>query len=107
MRVTYDEHQELAERAHAARRSLSRYLIESGLRGRPPKLQSALPPSPEERAILEGLFFQLRKAGVNLNQLAHRENSAAYTDAEPPTDAELREASKAVSELVREIEKRL
>jgi hypothetical protein len=58
--------------------------------------------------VLEGLMFQLRKVGVNLNQLAHRENSADVGgSALPPTDAELQEAARAVEETVDLIRERL
>ncbi len=53
-------------------------------------------------------MYQLRKVGINLNQLAHRENSADVGgQAEPPTDAELTEAARAVEETVRLIRDRL
>jgi hypothetical protein len=66
----------------------------------------------EERAreldVLEGLMFQLRKVGINLNQLAHRENSADLGGAAlPPTDAEIQESIQAIEEVVNLIRDRL
>lgn len=68
IRATRSEWERLSERAQAAQLSVSRYLIETGL-------TSANPPTPEGRAERERLLFQLRKVGVNLNQLARRANS--------------------------------
>ena len=44
---------------------LSRYLMESGLRGCPP-------PTAEERAQRQRAIFLARKIDTNLNQIAHR-----------------------------------
>ncbi|MGH2365749.1 MAG: plasmid mobilization protein [Chloroflexota bacterium] len=68
IRATKTERKHLGERAKAAQLSISRYLIETGL-------TSANPPTPESRAERERLVFQLRKVGVNLNQLARRANA--------------------------------
>lgn len=46
-------------------------------------------------------MFQLRKVGINLNQLAYRENSADLGGAAlPPTDAEIQQATQAIEEVV-------
>jgi hypothetical protein len=108
IRAPKDVAAEIDRRVEASGLSLNAYALAALLRGRPPAaLRRALPPDPEERTLLETLLFQLRKAGVNLNQLAQRQNSAAYSDADVPVDAELREAARAVTDLVLEIEKRL
>ncbi|HEX2093943.1 MAG TPA: plasmid mobilization relaxosome protein MobC [Longimicrobiaceae bacterium] len=58
--------------------------------------------------VLEGLMFHLRKAGINLNQLAHRENAADLGGAAPPpADAEIEEATQAIREVVRLIRDRM
>jgi len=68
IRATKTERKHLGERAQAAHLSVSRYLVEAAL-------TSANPPTPESRAERERLLFQLRKIGVNLNQLARRANA--------------------------------
>jgi hypothetical protein len=103
VRATEDEAK--AIRAHAIRsdRSVSRYLAELGARedGVP------LPPRPTD-AELSALRYLLRKVGVNLNQLAHRENSAdAGGPAEPPSEAELIGAAREVRAVVDRIAERL
>lgn len=66
--------------------SLSRYLVESGLRGCPPS-------SAEERAQRQRAIFHAKKIGTNLNQIAHRLNAGGVV---PP--AELREALLATAQ---------
>ena len=90
-----------AIKQHAARsgRSVSRYLAELGAR------EDGSPPPPRlteaELGELSAARYELRKVGVNLNQLAHRENSADVGGpAEPPSEAELLEAARAVREAV-------
>lgn len=76
VRCTGDELAELHRRRQAAdaprRMSLSRYLVECGLR-------SQNPPDPRERELRERALFELRKAGVNLNQIARRLNQPTGT----------------------------
>lgn len=68
VRVNDDELRVLHARATAAGLSLSRYIVEASL-------AEGRVPSPEERRQQEAALFHLRKAGVNLNQIAHRLNS--------------------------------
>jgi hypothetical protein len=63
--------------------------------------------SPEELTVLEELAVQLRRVGSNLNQLARRQHISAYTDIEPPADAEIGEATRAVEVVVRLVRERL
>ena len=106
VRATEDEAKAIKAHAGRCRRSVSRYLAELGARedGAP------LPPRPtaEELAELSALRYELRKVGVNLNQLAHRENSAdAGGAAEPPSEAELIDAAREVRAAVQRIAERL
>lgn len=111
VRATEEEAAKIRENAATARRPLSRFLAEAGVRTD----GTALPDVDEmrqERAremdVLEALMFQLRKVGINLNQLAHRENSAYLGGvALPPTDAEIQEATQAIEEVVNLIRERL
>ena len=70
VRATDDELCELRKRAKSAKLSLSRYLVECGLR-------SGNPPDPRERELRERALFEVRKAGVNLNQVARCLNQQA------------------------------
>jgi len=60
----------LRRHADQAGLSLSRYLVESGLRGCPP-------PSAEDRAQRQRAIFHAKKIGTNLNQIAHWLNGEA------------------------------
>jgi hypothetical protein len=105
VRATEEEARLIARNAKKSGRNRSRFLAELGAAGDAADKLPA-PPSAELVAALEGLMFQLRKAGVNLNQLAHRENSADIGGAmEPPSDAEVEAGARAVrevAELIRE-----
>ena len=86
IRTTVEERQRLLREAARAGLSLSRYLVESGLRGCPP-------PSAEERAQRQRAIFHAKKIGTNLNQIAHQLNADGVV---PP--AELREALMATAQ---------
>lgn len=105
IRCTNKEKREIFARAKRANRSASRFLVELGTLEDGQLL--APQPSPEELAVLEALTVQLRRVGTNLNQLAHREHASAYTDVEPPSDGEVREAVRAIEEVIRLIRARL
>ena len=111
VRATEEEAARIRENAATARRPLSRFLAEVGTRadGKAlPDVDVLRQENAREMDVLEGLMFQLRKVGINLNQLAHRENSADLGGAAlPPTDAEIQEATQAIEEVVRLIRDRL
>ncbi len=99
VRATKDEARRIKRNARKAGRNRSRFLAELGAADAAAEKLPA-PPSPELVAALEGLMFQLRKAGVNLNQLAHRENSADVGGSlEPPSEDEVQEGARAVREV--------
>jgi hypothetical protein len=107
VRATEEEGRRIKRNAERAGRAATRFLAELGaLEDAAERLPAR--PSGREVEVLEGLMYQLRKVGINLNQLAHRENSAGVGGpAEPPSDAELTEAARAVEEIVRLIRDRL
>lgn len=86
VRVTEPELAQLQAKARRTGLSLSRYVVESGLR-------SAPPPSAQERAVLQRAIFHAKKIGTNLNQIAHQLNADGVV---PP--AELREALLATTQ---------
>jgi hypothetical protein len=103
VRATREEARRIERNARKAGRNRSRFLAELGAAdGAAEKLPP--PASPEYVAALEALMFQLRKAGVNLNQLAHRENSADVGGPlEPPSQDEVQEGARAVREVAEQI----
>jgi hypothetical protein len=111
VRATEEEAERIRANAKAAGLPYTRLLAELGAAASGRDLR-ALVTLLEERARvrdeLAALRYELRKVGVNLNQLAHRENSADVGGpAEPPTDAELRAAADAVRTAVERIVARL
>lgn len=107
VRAAEGEYAEIMKRAALARKSASRFLIYCGTKGRTPKLKQMLPPSPEQRSDLERLLFELRKAGINLNQLAHAYHGSKYTKAEPPSKSELEAASAVLRKTIDAIRERI
>lgn len=81
VRCTEAELAGLHQRAKKAKLSLSRYLVKSGL-------SDGKTLTAEEREELKRLRFDLRKIGVNLNQIAFASNAAHRGTGEPPNQAE-------------------
>jgi hypothetical protein len=93
VRCTKVEHRLLVERVKASGLSVSRFLIETGLR-------STDPAAAKDRARLERLLFQLHKIGVNLNQLTRRLNTGIPVSADA-LEAALQATAAAASALIR------
>jgi hypothetical protein len=100
LRMTAQERDEIKRRAHMAGLSVTRYVVESGLRGRPPKLRPALPPDPQERAALVRLMFELSKGLSNLNQLSRAMNAARRGGRGAPAVEAIESAAHEVGALV-------
>jgi hypothetical protein len=94
LRPTEEKHADLTERAAANDMSLNGYLIWAGSRDAPPL---AL----EDRLILMRTREELRKIGINLNQLAHATNSARHGgNGQAPTAAEIAGTLASLNELM-------
>jgi hypothetical protein len=93
LRPTDAEHADLTARAAANDQSLNTYLIWAGSRDAPPL---AL----EDRLVLMATREELRRIGVNLNQLAHATNAAKRGNGQAPTAAEIAGTLASVNELM-------
>jgi hypothetical protein len=93
LRPTDAKHADLTARAAENDKSLNKYLIWAGSRDAPP-----LPL--EDRLILMATFEELRKIGINLNQLAHAANTAKRGNGQPPTAAEIAGTLASLNELM-------
>jgi uncharacterized protein (DUF1778 family) len=93
LRPTDDEHQLLVARAAENDKSLNSYLIWAGSR-------DVAPLSIEDRLTLMATREELRKIGINLNQLAHATNSARRGNGQPPTAAEIAGTLASLNELM-------
>lgn len=107
VRVTLSEHQEILSRAERARLSASRYLVRCGLSRRLPPISDRPSPSQKELQELEFLLYELRKVGVNLNQLARRQNTTRLIGGMSPPRTKVDHAAGMVEGLVRLIRRRL
>ncbi len=82
------EYDAILRNSNLAGLSLSRFLVAVGFRELPP-LTSA------ERELLMALIFQIKKAGVRLDQLAHAQHSSKFTGEPPPPEIETAAAKRA------------
>jgi hypothetical protein len=105
IRCTHEEKREIFARATRARRSASRFLVELGMREEGQLF--ALPPTPQDPSLLEGLVVQLRRLGTILNELARRAQASAFDQTDSPADADLRNAVREVKEVLGELRSRL
>lgn len=91
IRTSAQERARLLKEAARAGLSVSRYLVESGLRGCPPT-------TAEERAQRQRAIFHAKKIGTNLNQIAHQMNADGVA-----SPAELREALAATAQALSQL----
>ncbi len=100
VRATPAERKAIRKRADAAELSLSRFLVARGLSEQPP-------PTKEDREALSKMLFELKKAGNNINQIAHAMHSSRLTDAPPPAKGEISEAILTIREATAAVKKRM
>lgn len=91
VRLTDAEKRDIEARAERAELSVSRFLVKSGL-------DEARAIDPEERRLRERALFELRKVGVNLNQIAYALN-AARRSARGESDVSAAEVKEITGEL--------
>ena len=97
-RVTEQEWLTIQVRADGAGLSMSRYLVETGLRGKPP-------PTKADRARLQFLLYQFRRTAVSLNQVSIDRLVMAVGGSE--TRELLRETASLLEQLAQELTRRL
>lgn len=97
VRPTDDELEQLHRRAASfGYKSLSKYLIERGLR-EGVMIQST------DRERIERLLFEVRKIGININQIAHGMNDGYQGYSQAHLDRAMREVERVVSEVRQEL----
>jgi hypothetical protein len=103
VRADDNEYRKLKELSKKANLSLSRMLIEAtlfyGLKT-PDHVEA-------EKRSIESLLFEVRKIGVNLNQITHLLNAAKFENETPPTAFEVGNAIKKVEDVIKELKSRL
>jgi hypothetical protein len=100
VRATAAERQAIRKRADTAELSLSRYLVKRALSDQPP-------PTPEEKDATRQLLYELKKAGNNLNQIAHSLHTSRLTGAPPPAGGEISETLLTIKEATAAIKRRM
>ncbi len=103
VRADDNEYRKLKDLSKKANLSLSRMLIEAtlfyGLKT-PDHVEA-------EKRSIENLLFEVRKIGVNLNQITHSLNVAKFENEIPPTAFEVGNAIKKVEDVIKELKSRL
>lgn len=93
VRPTPEQLEALNERAESfGYKSLSKYLIERGLR-EGVMIESA------ERERIERLLFEVRKVGVNINQIARQMHKGYAEYSQAHLDRAMREAARVIGEI--------
>jgi hypothetical protein len=100
LRATRLEHLKIKIKAKQNNRSISRFAIEKCL-------SDEIFQEKNEQENLKSLLFELRKAGNNLNQIAHGINLARLTNTQPPTENEINEATSELKKAIELIKKNL
>ena len=95
------ERRQLHERARKAGESLSRYLVKSGLGD-----ERSLP-TKEEKEAFKDAIFQVRKIGVNLNQIAQSLHAARHGSGQKPPPEQIAAAIAEVEEVIKQLKKLL
>ena len=96
VRPTDGELEQLHARAASfGYKSLSKYLIERGLK------DGAMIQTPERERV-ERLLFEVRKIGVNINQIAHQMNSGYTGYSQQHLDRAMREVERVMKEIGQE-----
>jgi Bacterial mobilisation protein (MobC) len=103
VRANDGEYRKLKELSKKTNLSLSRMLIEAtlfyGLKT-PDRVEA-------EKQSIENLLFEVRKIGVNLNQITHNLNVAKFENETQPTAFEVGDAIKKVEDIIKELKSRL
>jgi hypothetical protein len=100
VRCTEPELKKIHEKAKRANLSLSRFLVKSAL-------SDGKVPTAEEQEEIRQLRFELRKIGVNLNQIAYQINTSRHGASEPPPQSEIDEVQKLVEHVLKTLLKKL
>jgi hypothetical protein len=103
VRADDEEYRALKKLAEKTGWSLSRLLIEATLyHGAKPAEESRA-----ERAVFKQLVFEVRRVGVNLNQVAHALHAAHRGGGMAPAQAELEAVARSIESVLRKLQQKL
>lgn len=100
VRLTISELESISQKAKKANLSVSRFLVKSGL-------SDGKVLTTEEKEELNQLRFEVRKVGVNLNQIAYSINLSRRGNGQPPTQAEINEIQDLIKQVLHKLLKKL
>jgi hypothetical protein len=100
VRATQEERAKIKIKAAEKELSLSRFAVEKCLSDEPFRSRT-------EKELLRQILFELRKSGNNLNQIAHSFNLARLKNSSPPTEAEIKNATKSIRNLIEAVKTKL
>ena len=96
VRMTEREHAGLTDRAKKAGLSLSRYLIKAGL-------SDGQVLTADEREEIRQLRHEVRRAGINLNQIARSLNAWENGQSQPPPMSEIEETTRETGKVLKSL----
>lgn len=103
VRATDDEYNKLKKMAEKTGWSVSRLLVEA-------TLHVGVRPAEEvraEREVFEELIFEVRRIGINLNQITYALNAAHRGHGEPPKQSDLERSLQSIESILTKLRKRL
>ena len=103
VRADEEEHRKLKKMADEYGLSMSRLLVEATLGfGVRPAWEAE-----EERERTEKMIFEVRRVGINLNQIALQANAAARGRSDTPTQNEISDILRQIETVIRKLKKKL
>jgi hypothetical protein len=100
VRCTEPELKQLHEKAKRANLSLSRFLVKSAL-------SEGQVLTAEEQEEIKQLRFEIRKIGINLNQIAYSINASRRGSGEPPAQSEIDRILKLTEQMLKKLLEKL
>jgi hypothetical protein len=100
VRCTEKELEQIHKKAEKAGLSVSRYFVKAALSDG--KVMTA-----EEKEEIRQLRLELRKIGINLNQIAYAVNASRYGSGETPEESEMEEIQQSLKNLINKLLKKV
>lgn len=104
IRTGDDEYRQLKIMADKTQWSLSKLLVKATLNFGIKSVEDAT----AERQVFEQMIFEIRRVGVNLNQISYAYNAAQRTgDPRPPLESELAAALRQIDTILQRLRRKL
>lgn len=103
VRTDEDEHQKLKKMAEKTGWSLSRLVVEATLYYGVKSTAEAT----ADRQVFEQMVFEIRKIGINLNQITHTLNAAHRGAGQPPMQGEIDKVLQEIESVLFQLRKKI